>query len=154
MDDPRWLADEMLGRLARYLRFVGCDTEYARGEADDRIRARALREGRILVTRDRRLGAATPGAVVLRAVTIERQWRELRVACPDLPTSVRFDRCSLCNGRLRPAASEPGAPPRPGPDGTIVPTFACDRCGHRYWEGSHTAGIRRRIAAWSRPEAP
>jgi len=27
----------MVGRLARYLRFVGCDTVYARGMSDDEI---------------------------------------------------------------------------------------------------------------------
>ncbi|MGI0139764.1 MAG: Mut7-C RNAse domain-containing protein, partial [Thermoplasmata archaeon] len=26
-DEPRWIVDEMLGRLARYLRFLGYDTE-------------------------------------------------------------------------------------------------------------------------------
>jgi uncharacterized protein len=152
--EPRYLADEMLGRLARYLRFVGCDTEYARGESDDQIRARALREGRTLLTRDRRLGGSTPGAVLLRSVTIEGQWRELRSARPELPAGVRFDRCSLCNGRLLPAPANAGPVGRSVTGRPTAPMFACERCGHLYWEGSHTAGIRRRIARWSRENGP
>jgi len=154
VDDRHWLADEMLGRLARYLRFVGDDTEYARGEADDEIRARAIREGRTLLTRDRRLAAATPGAILLRSVTIDAQWRELRVARPDLATVVRFDRCSLCNGRLLPRSpgGNPGGSARRAASAT--PEFACERCGHLYWEGSHTAGIRRRLERWAREEGP
>src|SRR5574342_1045708 len=51
---PRFLADAMLGRLATWLRELGHDAEYFRGEDEDLIR-RAMREGRLLLTRDTRL---------------------------------------------------------------------------------------------------
>lgn len=145
MAEHRFLADEMLGRLARYLRFVGCDTDYARGLDDALIRRRAEDEGRTLLTRDKQLAAATPGAIRIRSATIEGQWRELRAAIPGLSSEIRFTRCSLCNGLLR--AAEGGAPraARPAPTGT----FVCEACGHTYWEGSHTAAIRGRLERWS-----
>jgi len=55
MTEPRFLADEMLGSLARWLRIMGYDTEYARGMSDSDILARSRVEGRIVLTRDRQL---------------------------------------------------------------------------------------------------
>ncbi len=147
----------MLGRLARYLRFVGLDTEYARGLDDDEILRRSRAEGRRIVTRDRGLAARSPEAVLLRSGAIAQQWNELRAAYPRLPTEVRFVRCSACNGLLSPylrgtdPARETGLPR--AREGWELPLFACRACGQLYWEGSHTRRIRATLARWS-GEAP
>ena len=146
MTAPRFLADEMLGRLARYLRMVGCDTTYVRGWPDDAIVARAREEGRILLTRDRALAARTPAAILLTGVDLPDQLRQLVHALPQVPREVAFVRCTLCNGDLLPVPADPDRPPRPERAGT--PVFACASCGHRYWEGSHTSDVRRHLAAW------
>src|SRR5579863_2257770 len=96
----RWIADEMLGRLARYLRFLGEDTEYVRGLSDANLLKRAIAENRWLLTRDRQLGARAPRAVTLPSSSLVEQLRFLRARFPDLPTEVTFERCSLCNGPL------------------------------------------------------
>src|SRR5688500_2169209 len=49
------LADRMLGKLARLLRMVGQDVEYVREGDALEIARRAQREGRVLLTRDKRL---------------------------------------------------------------------------------------------------
>lgn len=54
-DVPRFLADSMLGRLARYLRFLGYDTAYEADIPDSEFVLWARRERRILLTRDRAL---------------------------------------------------------------------------------------------------
>jgi uncharacterized protein len=155
---PRWLADEMVGRLARYLRFVGCDAEYVRGLSDEEILGRALAEDRVLLTRDRALARRAPRVVLIDSPDVEAQWRAVRAAWPGLPTEVRFERCSLCNGLLAPyirgsdpAAEQIAPPPAAGVD---RPLFRCDRCAHLYWEGSHTDQIRSRIASWCRASVP
>lgn len=148
--------DAMLGRLARYARFVGCDTVYAPESWDDtEVARRAADDGRVLVTRDRRLAARVPGAVLLTSAHLEPQWRALRHAVPSLPHEVRFERCSLCNGRLRPYVRGTAVdrelalpPPNPAIDRTL---HACERCGQLYWEGSHTATIRERLRRWAEP---
>ncbi len=149
---PRWLADEMLGRLARYLRFLGHDTEYVRGASDDEIVDRARLEGRRLVTRDRLLARRTPGALLLDSPYLPEQLRRIHAEVPGAGFELTFDRCTLCNGRLLPWAPAPGEP-RPAEvppitDGTERPVFSCEHCAHRYWEGSHTAQIRRQLAGW------
>jgi uncharacterized protein len=155
---PRWIADEMLGRLARYLRFVGCDTLYVRGIADDEIIARARAQGRVVLTRDRELARRSPGALWIESVHVGEQWAAVRAAWPDLPTELRFDRCTLCNAMLLPyrigtaPEKELGVPAERVADGLAI--FACGACGHLYWEGSHTARIRAQLAAWSQGAPP
>jgi uncharacterized protein len=153
VDEPRWLVDEMLGRLARYLRFLGYDTEYVRGTPDSEIVRRAGAEGRQVLTRDRLLATRCPGAILLTRTDITGQFTELGKAVPGLRRVVRFDRCSLCNGPLRPVEKIPhsGRPSRgipPEVRSGQVPLYSCIRCGHLYWDGSHTRSVRTRIARW------
>ena len=154
MAAPRWLADEMVGRLARYLRFVGCDTEYARGLSDPEILERARREDRIILTRDRRLAELADRSLLLTSPDLPAQWRAVRAAFPEVAEQVRPERCTDCNGRLRaylpPAGSDrdPGVPWDRIDQGLAL--FRCEACGHLYWEGSHTAGINARLAEWSK----
>jgi uncharacterized protein with PIN domain len=49
---PRFLADEMLGRLTKWLRLLGYDTKYASDLSDAEILEVAESETRILLTRD------------------------------------------------------------------------------------------------------
>ena len=150
---PRWCADEMLGRLARYLRFVGLDTAYVRGLSDEEVMDRCREEGRFLLTRDQALAARVPMSLCLTSPFVEQQWKELRSRFPDLPTEVRFVRCSLCNGGLAPYSPPPGARLPAGTPtdrvGAGLALFKCGVCGHLYWAGSHTADLRARIQRWS-----
>lgn len=155
---PRILADEMVGRLARYLRFVGCDVAYVRGVSDEELLRIAEAEERVVVTRDRRLAERAHPAVLLKSTDISEQWRAVRVAFPELPSDVRFERCTECNGVLcRVVAPFPAAGPEGIPWDRVakgLPLFRCPDCDHYYWEGSHTTSIRRRLAAWSVTPSP
>lgn len=153
MEPPRFVADEMVGRLARYLRFVGCDTIYAKGMDDAEIRALAEKDHRVLVTRDRELARRTAGAVLLESPSLADQWSAVRASVPGVPTDVRFDRCSDCNGPLSEFRPEPGDPRSEGIPWDRVDSglalYRCDGCAHLYWEGTHTEQIRAQIRAWS-----
>ncbi|HXQ78688.1 MAG TPA: DUF5615 family PIN-like protein [Thermoplasmata archaeon] len=158
MAEPRMLADEMVGRLARYLRFVGCDTVYVRGISDDEVLKRARAEDRIILTRDRRLAARAERALLLASSDIAEQWRAVLSAFPELPVAVHFERCTECNGSLE-AVEGPVAEPKPEgvPWDRVekgLPLFRCVDCGHYYWEGTHTADIRRRLASWAARSSP
>ena len=151
---PRWIADEMVGRLSRYLRIVGCDTTYAHGLSDEEILRLARVEDRVILTRDRRLASRADRALLLRSPFIADQWRAVREAFPDLPTDPRFERCTECNGLLERATPTAEAT---GPEGVPwdrvrggLPLYRCEACGHYYWEGSHTADVRARLASWTR----
>ncbi|MCI4324194.1 MAG: Mut7-C RNAse domain-containing protein [Thermoplasmata archaeon] len=148
MTAPRWLVDEMLGRLARSLRVLGHDTAYVSGLADADIAERARAESRTLVTRDRALALHVPGSLLLTSGAWDEQLLQLRRARPNVSWKPRFDRCTICNGELLPAPSPAGRPIPGGPtlppgvlDGR-EPLFRCPDCGHLYWVGSHTRQMR------------
>ncbi len=158
MDPPRFLADEMLGRLARYLRFVGCDTVYAHGWEDAEIAEAARKEERILLTRDRALARRSPGALLLTTPEIGTQWKAVVAAFPAVPRRPDFLRCPLCNGRLAAFRPDPGSPRPPGVPWTRVdaglPLFRCEDCAHLYWPGSHTDRIAETLRRWTPERIP
>jgi uncharacterized protein len=155
---PRWLADEMLGRLARYLRFSGCDTLYARNLSDDQIVEIATDEDRVVLTRDRALAQRSEGSLLLASATLKDQWLAVARAFPELPHDVAFSRCTLCNGVLRPwQAGIPTTPEEAVPRARAasgVAVFQCAACAHLYWEGTHTQRVRDTLRAWTREIAP
>jgi hypothetical protein len=55
LDEPRFVLDTHLGRLAAYLRLLGFDTCYRNDYPDDELAHIASTEKRILLTRDRGL---------------------------------------------------------------------------------------------------
>lgn len=125
---PKFVADEMLGKLARWMRIFGHDVSEVSG--DDELLEVAKR-GRILLTRDRELyrRAVSMGieAHLLNTDGLEEQLFEvfhsfnLRADEPE--------RCTVCNGLLEDVGGE---------------RWRCRECGKEYWIGSHWKGIEER----------
>ena len=148
---PRWLADAMLGKLARYLRFLGHDTAYVRDLSDDEIASLARSGRRTLLTRDRALAGRATGSLLLLHSDLPGQLREVARGFPGVQFRVRLDRCPGCNVSLRPWAgpTADSAWPRELPRALIesgVPVHECPACARRYWDGSHAARIREVVA--------
>ena len=142
----RLFCDEMLLRLARWLRAAGHDTQLAvPRENDAAILARALAERRWLITRDRgflqRRGAA--GVILLTSQQVDEQARILRRELALDWLYAPFSRCLLCNTPLQEvavaAADKPAA-------------RYCPRCDKLYWQGSHVRRMQARLAIWQRAE--
>lgn len=146
----------MLGRLARYVRFLGYDVLYARGMKDGEILQKAREEDRWVITRDRMMAERSRRVILLRSVEVEEQLQELLRAYPTLRTRVSFVRCSLCNALLRELDRSTPNPPKGVPEatwGSSAPIYVCGACGQTYWEGSHTDEIRRTLAKALVPRA-
>ncbi len=150
VSEPRFLADAMLGRLARWLRILGFDTAYRDDWPDEEIARRACEEERVVLTRDRRLPEQwrVPRVLVLASGHAGEQLRELARAFPGLAAGPAFTRCSRCNAVLEPVARDAVAdevPPR------VLREHAsfvrCPACARVYWEGSHVQRMRRAFAA-------
>ncbi len=149
----RFIADAMLGRLARWLRILGYDTAYDKDISDQTLIARALAEHRWVLTRDgylarRKLlrGLHT----LIRSAHIEDQLRQLhRELGVELDVNhERGHRCADCNDRLL-TISQPEAAP-------LVPPFVaqqyreflqCPRSRRVFWAGTHWKDLCRRLAA-------
>jgi uncharacterized protein with PIN domain len=146
-DTPRFAADKMLGRLARWLRILGCDVAYAPNLSGRGLASVARRERRIVLTRDRRLARGTdmPPCLVVEPDDFRSQLRQV-VTEFGIGGEAVFDRCVECNGELEEI-------PREHVDGG-VPEFVlatqrtfrrCTRCRHLYWDATHVARVRREL---------
>ena len=151
MDDSRFVADVMLGRLARWLRALGYDTLYFRDAPDRRLLAVALADRRRLLTRDVVLARrARDAGLLVRAEVLDAQIQEVRAAC-GLTGRQALSRCLECNAPL-------AATPRETVRDRVPPyTFAtqrefwtCTGCSRVFWTGTHVAGIRRRLEPYLR----
>lgn len=142
----RFVADSMLGKLARFLRMLGQDVLFFRDAQDPFLLYTAKETGRILVTRDRGLyrDALRVGvkAVLVRSNHVKEQLRELLEATGFVPA--RPERCIVCNGPLKKVD-------RCEIEG-LVPDFVlyrnseffmCGSCGKVYWQGSHVRNFVR-----------
>lgn len=145
----RFLADAMLGKLARWLRLLGFDCAHEAHIADADLVRRGLSEQRIILTRDRSLPEEwwVEGIHVVVAAQVRDQLvevlRELRLA----DEIQLFSRCAECNLPLRHVAR---ALVRERVPASVFATRegfeSCEGCGRVYWQGSHTDRFRRFVA--------
>lgn len=145
----RFIADSMLGTLARWLRLLGHDVAYRPDFDDDALVDQAIAESRVLLTRDTRLlqRRRLPTTVFIRDDDLAAQLRQvhdehsLTVEEADF-----FTRCAECNGLLAEAAKESvrgSAPPH------VLASherfLRCPGCGRVYWAGSHLPNLRAKL---------
>ncbi|MFW6331304.1 MAG: Mut7-C RNAse domain-containing protein [Gemmatimonadota bacterium] len=154
-DHPtRFVADAMLGRLARWLRALGFDVVADQGLDDDDLARLARQQNRHLLTRDRRLCAerAHPGwCILLHTHKPAAQLAELDARIGIFSTGWRertFSRCMVCNTPLAPATHAEVRDDLPDdvrddPRVRSAGFRRCPGCGRAYWEGSHTRRMRR-----------
>ena len=146
----KFLADEMLRGLARWLRVAGYDTAVAApGTADHDLVAQARREGRVFLTRDRRLVETLPPAddiVLLECRDLDECLVELGRHLPIDWQYRPFSRCLGCNTPLEPAEEARWDEVPAGARAGATKLFHCPACRQLYWDGSHVARMRERLA--------
>jgi uncharacterized protein len=135
-----FIADGMLGKLARRLRLLGFDVLFFPRASDDEILAAARKDGRIVLTRDTRMPRGKDGPAVL-LVHSERWEDQIAQVLDelDLRDHVRpFSRCISCNGEVKPLAPPDARNLVPPVILETSESFAlCPSCGRVFWKGSH-----------------
>ena len=146
--DCAFLADAMLGTLARKLRMLGVDVVLAGDEDDSIVKYRVRSEGRILLTRD--TGLATDLGRLAFLVGGNGVQEEFRSVIPCLRklqcTFAPMSRCLGCNGVLEEVGRTEVV--------AVVPHHAlknsdrfkrCGGCGKVYWPGTHSRRMAEEI---------
>jgi uncharacterized protein with PIN domain len=143
----RFLADVMLGRLAKWLRIIGYDTLYFRDMDDQELIRRAARDDRMLLTRDRELSQR--GGIRALFIATEDLETQLAQVLEEMGLEPRMGsgiRCPLCNEALKdiPREAVRNAVP-PYVWATHREFSRCPGCGKIFWKGTHWESIRRRL---------
>ena len=142
---PKFAADRMLARLARWLRLLGADVLLDPELGGDRLLKRARTEGRITLTRDKRLRTASD-ALYLESNLFRDQLREVLARFPFDTRHGAFTRCSRCNEPLAETARDTVVRRVPPFVYASQERFArCPRCGRVYWGATHPERIRREL---------
>lgn len=154
--EPRFLADSMLGRLVRRLRALGFDAAYERAMEDGALVERARAEGRILLTRDRRLllRRRLVRGLLVEAADPAAQLQQLRRTLGlRFETDRWFRRCLDCNLPMRDATAAEVRDRVPPYVLATQEVFArCPGCAKVYWAATHVDGMRRRLEEALRAE--
>jgi hypothetical protein len=141
----KFVADVMLGRLARWMRFEGYDVEYDAGFEDETLLRKT--RSRILLTQDRALADHAPKNRAYRVTSTgaENQIAEIRRKFPPDPKD-HSTRCLLCNRKLRRI--------RKSKVQHLLPPFVyqrhnefyfCPSCRRVFWQGTHFEHMLRMI---------
>lgn len=153
-DAPKFLCDAMLGKLCKWLRIAGFDAAYARRSVPIQLVDKARREGRIILTRNRKLLAREnlPPHLFLA----DDRWEEQLLAVArafglDLGAKA-LARCISCNVELEAVESRQEVE-------AFVPEYVyrrveefyrCPSCKKVFWEGTHVGRMEERLEALAR----
>lgn len=148
----KFIVDENVGKLARWLRMMGFDSVFFTGEDDSQMVRQALAEKRILLTRDTGImlrRAVTSGrlkAVLFTTAEPEQQMRQLMTEFDLKEQSHPFTLCLECNRPLAdvtPEEVKDRVPPYVYKTQTRY--VECPACRRVYWRGTHWAAMLHRL---------
>lgn len=150
----KFIADCMVGKLARWLRLLGFDVSYFKKIADEKLIELAAKEKRIILTRDHELikKAHRIKSLPKKTLLIESERWEIQVEQVLDHFKLRKKiapntRCLECNVRLK---ILPKARAR-----NLVPPFVyeqadyfalCPHCNRVFWRGTHFRDMEKKLA--------
>jgi len=145
----KFIADIMLGKLARYLRMAGNDVLYFNNISDDEILRIAKTQDRIILTRDSLMlqrKECKNGIISSMLIRDDDFLEQLKQVKDDLGINLAplLIRCLKCNSLLEKVRKQ-------GLEGKVPPYvfktqesfLFCAGCGKYYWRGTHYENICR-----------
>jgi len=138
--EVKFFVTKELGKLAKWLRILGFDTCYSSSSQKSHIIISSLREGRIILTKNKRIGSRVGICFVyIKDDFIKEQLqqiiKELKLV---IDKDKFFSRCVLCNQALIFINKQNVKSKVPEYVYNTQEVFSeCVKCGRIYWKGTH-----------------
>lgn len=148
----KFIADQNVGKLGRWLRLLGYDTLIFKGEDDGALIKSALsEEGRLLLTRDTQIGrrkVVSSGRLKMLLIEQDEPAEQVIAVIEKLGLTGQdtFSRCLECNAQLEPGLKEEmkeRVPPYVFK--TQESYMECPACRRIYWKGTHWQGMQDKL---------
>jgi hypothetical protein len=148
----KFIADNNVGKLARWLRIIGYDTLLFKEKDDGKLIKIAVKEGRTILTRDtqimerRLITTSKLKAILIKQDDPKAQLQETVKALKLDYQYKPFSLCLECNQRLMPKNREEVQ--------NLVPPYVfktqdhymeCPVCHRIYWQGTHWQRMSREL---------
>ena len=152
INNLKFMVDQNVGRLAKWLRIMGYDTTFFSGSNDSHMVAMALKEGRVVLTKDTQImkrWVVTSGrlkAILIKGDEPEQQMCQvieaLNLDCWFRPFAI----CLECNQSLVERSKHEVK--------DLVPPYVfqtqnqymeCPGCHRIYWRGTHWQAMTKRL---------
>jgi uncharacterized protein with PIN domain/molybdopterin converting factor small subunit len=146
--EPKFILDVHLGKLTKYLRMLGIDSEYKSSYSKDELIKISLKENRTILSKDRNLlkhNEITHGYWIRKANPVE-QVREVIIRF-DLKNEIKeFTRCLECNQPLIKVEKEEVEDKLPQKVKEFQNEFyQCPVCKRIFWKGTHYLKMKELI---------
>ena len=145
----KFICDDMLGTLAKWLRILGYDTRYG-AKNDDELLKISKQENRILLTRDKNLYEKSKNAsssLYIKSMSLHEQLVfVLRNTDIMVSRHNMLSRCLICNTPLenkKKSDIREDVPPYPFQHHEKF--WKCPNCNRVYWKGSHWTHMYNQI---------
>ena len=145
----KFIADIMVGKLARYMRMAGYDVMYINNASDDQIIKIARETDRIILTRDslmlarREFKKGIIKYLYIKEDKLENQLDQIKL---DIKVSLKPNlvRCIECNRKLVKVKKEDIKNKVPPYVYRTQQNFLyCKNCDKYYWRGTHYQNIKK-----------
>ena len=152
INEPTFIVDSNVGKLARWLRMMGYDTVFFDGSDDSQMVARAVTEGRIILTRDTEIlkrRVVTSGRLTVILINSEEPEQQMRQVLYALNLDCQYKPFTLCLECNQPLVEKIKEQVK-----DLVPPYVfqtqnqymeCPVCHRIYWRGTHWEAMTRRL---------
>ncbi len=138
--EMKFLAGRMLGKLAKWLRIIGCDTAYVRHLSPVGLMRESRQQGRIILTRDTRIPRYknAPPFLFIHSDRFREQLKQIVETLKLDPYAGLLTRCVECNRLLEGIAKEKVKDKVPPYVWETQAEFVyCPGCQRVYWGATH-----------------
>jgi len=150
--NPKFVIDHNVGKLAKWLRIMGYDTLFFKGNDDSQMIATALAEGRMIITRDTQIikrRVVTSGQLKVIFIQSDEPEMQMGQLIDTLNLDCQFSPFSLCLECNQPLVERSKQEVR-----DLVPPYVfqtqsqyreCPACHRIYWRGTHWQAMTKRL---------